>query len=139
MKIMEKTSQQIEEDVYMLILGSSLANIVRGKIYRDGTRPKNASTEDVVVKFLTGIDEQEQRGIVLIHIYVPNIRANRDGESVKDTKRINRLQSEVNSILSSINGTEYLFTKDNTPQSFPVEGIDQYFINVRINYKRKTF
>lgn len=136
---MEKTSQQIEEDVYMLILGSSLANIVRGKIYRDGTRPKNASTEDVVVKFLTGIDEQEQRGIVLIHIYVPNIRANRDGESVKDTKRINRLQSEVNSILSSINGTEYLFTKDNTPQSFPVEGIDQYFINVRINYKRKTF
>ena len=57
---MEKTAKQIEKDVFRIMRNSELKNVIGGKFYRAGMRPKNAKTEDVVVKFLTGIDEQEQ-------------------------------------------------------------------------------
>ena len=79
---MEKTAKQIEKDVFRIMRDSELKNVIGGKFYRAGMRPKNAKTEDVVVKFLTGIDEQEQSGVVLVHVYVPNIQASNDGELV---------------------------------------------------------
>ena len=57
---MEKTEKQIEKDVFRIVKDSELKNVIGGSFYRAGMRPKNAMTEDVVVKFLTGIDGQEQ-------------------------------------------------------------------------------
>lgn len=102
-------------------------------------RPKNAMTEDIVVKFLTGIDEQEQSGIVLVHIYVPNKQISDDGELAEDITRIDELEALINTVLSNLEDDEYLFEKDGTPNSFPVEGIEQHFINLRLHYRRKTF
>lgn len=136
----EKTSEQIERDVFRIIRDSELKDLIGGSIYRDGMRPKNAQTEDIVVKFLTGIDGQEQSGVVLVHIYVPNSPSpNNDGETVKDTKRIDQLEDALNGVISSLENVEYWFEKDGTPQSYPVEDIEQYFINARIHYRRKTF
>ena len=136
---MEKTSEQIEEDVYRAIKNSSLKDAVKGRIYRDGMRPKDASDEDVVVKFLAGADGQEQRGVVLIHIYVPKISVCTDGETVKDIRRISDLMSVANEVVASITNSEYLFEKDATPKAFPAEGIEQHFINIRLTYRRITF
>ena len=103
-------------------------------------RPKNADTEDVVVKFLTGIDGQEQSGIVLIHIYVPDKPSvSNDGELVEDITRIDELEVIINRIIEEIDNVEYWFEKDGTPQSYPAEGLEQHFINVRLRYRRKTF
>lgn len=135
---MEKTAKQIEKDVFRIIKSSVLRDNVKGKFYRDGTRPKDASTEDVVVKFQTGVDGQEQSGVVLVHIYVPNV-PNKDGETIEDIPRIDHLENLLNQVVSEINDTEYLFDKDGTPQSYPVEGISQHFINMRLYYRRKTF
>jgi hypothetical protein len=135
---MEKTAKQIEKDVFRIIKSSVLRDNVKGKFYRDGTRPKDASTEDVVVKFQTGVDGQEQSGVVLVHIYVPNVPA-KDGETIEDITRIDHLENLLNQVVSEINDTEYLFEKDGTPQSYPVEGISQHFINMRLYYRRKTF
>lgn len=137
---MEKTEKQIEKDVFRIICDSELKAVVGGAVYRDGMRPKNATTEDIVVKFLTGIDGQEQSGVVLVHIYVPNIKSpSGDGELVPNITRIDLLEEKANSLLSSLEDTEYLFEKDGTPKSYPAEGIEQYFINVRIKYRRITF
>lgn len=136
---MEKTEKQIEKDVFRIIRDSELA-VIGGVVYRDGMRPKNATTEDIVVKFLTGIDGQEQSGVVLVHIYVPNIKSpSGDGELVPNITRIDLLEEIANSLLSSLEDTEYLFEKDGTPRSYPAEGIEQQFINVRIKYRRKSF
>lgn len=137
---MEKTEKQIEKDVFRIIRKSELKTAIRGKVYRSGMRPKNATTEDIVVKFQTGIDEQEQSGIVLIHIYVPNEPSpNGDGELVEAITRIDELEAVANKVLSELEDTEYLFEKDGTPKSFSVEGIEQHFINVRLHFRRKTF
>lgn len=137
---MEKTEKQIEKDVFRIIRDSELKAVIGGVVYRDGMRPKNATTEDIVVKFLTGIDGQEQSGVVLVHIYVPNIKSpTGDGELVPNITRIDLLEEIANSLLSSLEDTEYLFEKDGTPRSYPAEGIEQQFINVRIKYRRKSF
>ncbi len=137
---MEKTEKQIEKDVYRIIRDSELKAAVGGKVYRDGMRPKDAKTEDIVVKFLTGIDGQEQSGIVLVHIYVPDIKSpSGDGELVPNITRIDQLEDTVNTLLASLEDTEYLFEKDETPKSYPAEGIRQHFINVRLKYRRITF
>lgn len=137
---MEKTAKQIERDVYRIIRESELKDIIGGTIYRDRMRPKNADTEDVVVKFLTGIDGQEQSGIVLIHIYVPDKPSvSNDGELVEDITRIDELEVIINRIIEGIDDVEYWFEKDGTPQSYPAEGLEQHFINVRLRYRRKTF
>ncbi len=136
---MEKTAKQIERDVYRIIKNSDFKDTIGGKIYRNNMRPKNAMTEDIVVKFLTGIDEQEQSGIVLVHIYVPNKQISDDGELAEDITRIDELEALINTVLSNLEDDEYLFEKDGTPNSFPVEGIEQHFINLRLHYRRKTF
>lgn len=136
---MEKTAKQIEKDVFRIMRNSELKNVIGGKFYRAGMRPKNAKTEDVVVKFLTGIDEQEQSGVVLVHVYVPNIQASKDGELVEDITRVDELEELLNATVANLEDGEYLFEKDGTPNSFPVEGIEQHFINMRLKYRRKTF
>lgn len=137
---MEKTEKQIEKDVFRIIRDSELKAVIGGVVYRDGMRPKNAKTEDIVVKFLTGIDGQEQSGIVLIHIYVPNIKSpSGDGELVPNITRIGQLEEIANIMISSLESDEYLFEKDDTPRSYPADGIEQQFINVRLHYRRKSF
>ena len=137
---MEKTAKEIEKDVYRIIRDSELKSMIGGTIYRDRMRPKNATTEDVVVKFLTGIDGQEQSGVVLIHVYVPNRQsASNDGELVEDITRIEELETIINRVINGLQDVEYLFEKDGTPHSYPAEGIEQHFINVRLKYRRKTF
>ena len=136
---MEKTAKQIEKDVFRIMRDSELKNVIGGKFYRAGMRPKNAKTEDVVVKFLTGIDEQEQSGVVLVHVYVPNIQASNDGELVENITRIDELEELLNTTVANLEDGEYLFEKDGTPNSFQVEGMEQHFINMRLKYRRKTF
>ena len=136
---MEKTAKQIEKDVFRIIRNSELKDVIGGTFYRAGMRPKNATTEDVVVKFLTGLDGQEQSGVVLVHVYVPNIQVSADGELVENITRIDELEGLINTLFADLENDEYLFEKDGTPHSFPVEGIEQHFINVRLHYRRKTF
>lgn len=136
---MEKTEKEIEKDVYRIIRNSTLKDEIKGSFYRAGMRPKNAESEDAVVKFLTGLDGQEQNGIVLVHIYVPNIKISADGELAEDIARVEHLEAVVNDIIDGIDDTEYWFEKDATPKSYPAEGVEQHFINVRIKYRRKSF
>ncbi len=137
---MEKTEKQIEKDIYRIIRDSELKAVIRGSVYRDGMRPKNANTEDIVVMFKTGLDGQEQSGYIQIHIYVPNRKSpNGDGELVPDITRIDQLEEVANNVLASLEDTEYLFEKESTPKCWPVEGIEQYFINVILKFRRKTF
>lgn len=136
---MEKTEKQIEKDVYRIIRNSALQHVIGGTFYRAGMRPKDAKTEDVVVKFLTGVDGQEQSGIVLVHIYVPDIQVSNDGELVENASRVDKLEQLLNEIADGLESDEYLFEKDGTPQSYEVEGIAQHFINMRLYYRRKSF
>lgn len=132
-----KTEQQIERDFYSFIKGSRLGEAIKGGIYRSEMRPNDANTEDLVVKYLAGIDEQIQSGVVILNIYVPDI-AYRDGRKVIDHKRIGELQELVNEFVNSNDNSEYWMQTDTTPTTMKNEDIEQHFIYVRIKFNRIT-
>jgi len=134
---MSKTGSQIEKDVFRLIKASKLNDAINGTIYRSGMRPKDSKKEDAVVKFLTGLTSQIQNGVVVINIYVPNIEF--QGRMVKDINRCEEVEVLINGIITDIDTTEYNFSLNATPQTLPVDEIEQHFVNVRLNYKRATF
>ena len=63
-----KTEIEVERDFYSFIRNGSLGNAIRGEVYRPDMRPSNAKTEDLIVKFLAGLDEQIQTGVVILNI-----------------------------------------------------------------------
>lgn len=133
---MIKTENQIERDFFTFITQSKLGKCVKGSVYRADTRPDDAKTEDLVVKFLAGLDEQIQSGVVIINIYVPD-RANPDtGRKTKHHARIGELQGLIRSFVDDNNNTEYWMETDGTPTSMAVEGIEQHCIIARIKFQR---
>lgn len=133
---MIKTEQQIERDFYSFIKDSSLGKAIKGGIYRDEMRPANATTEDLVVKFLSGLDEQVQTGVVIINLYVPDISYSTDGRKVKDAARIAELEELILSFVNDNADTEYWMQTDGSPTSMFNEDINQHLIYARIKFNR---
>lgn len=133
---MIKTANDIERDFYQFVKNSELGNAIRGEVLRDGMREDNAKSEDLVVKFLAGLDEQVQTGIVLIHIYVPN-KTNRN-RNVRDTARIGELERLIRNFVDTADSVEYWLETDTTPKSIEVENINQWLVIARIKFKRLT-
>lgn len=133
---MIKTANDIERDFYQFVKNSELGNAIRGEVLRDGMREDNAKSEDLIVKFLAGLDEQVQTGIVLIHIYVPNKTIS--NRNVRDTARIGELERLVRDFVDTAGGVEYWLETDTTPKSIEVENINQWLVIARIKFKRLT-
>lgn len=132
-----KSEQQIERDFYSFIKDSELGHAIKGEVYRPDMRPENAKTEDLVVKFLAGLDEQIQSGVVILNLYVPDI-LHPDGRKVKNSPRIAVLEDLITSFIEDNDNTEYWMEKDGTPTSMKNEEIGQNFIYARIKFNRIT-
>ncbi|WP_419004701.1 hypothetical protein [Alistipes putredinis] len=134
---MIKTEMQIERDFYSFVKNSDLGKAIKGKVYRPEMRPANATTEDLIVKFLAGLDEQVQTGVVIFNLYVPDIpRA--DGRMVPDKNRIGKLEELLLAFVETAGGTEYWLETDTTPTTMRNEEIEQHFIYARIKFNRIT-
>lgn len=132
-----KTENQIERDFYSMIRDSDLGKAIRGGIYRSGMRPYDSKEEDLIVKFLSGLDEQVQTGIVIVNIYVPDI-ADRRGRRLVDHQRIGELQDLLSSFINGNDDTEYWIRSDSTPTTMENKEIEQHFIYSRIKFNRIT-
>lgn len=134
---MIKTEMQIERDFYSFVKNSDLGKAIRGKVYRPEMRPANATTEDLIVKFLAGLDEQVQTGVVIFNLYVPDI-LHADGRMVPDKNRIGKLEELLLAFVETAGGTEYWLETDTTPTTMRNEEIEQHFIYARIKFNRIT-
>lgn len=134
---MIKTETQIERDFYSFVKNSDLGKAIRGKVYRSEMRPTNATTEDLIVKFLAGLDEQVQTGVVIFNLYVPDI-PHADGRMVPDKNRIGKLEELILAFVETAGGTEYWLETDATPTTMRNEEIEQHFIYARIKFNRIT-
>lgn len=135
---MTKTEIDFERDFYTLVKNSKLGSAIRGSVYRSDMRPDNANSEDLVVKFLAGTDEQVQSGAMLIHIYVPDI-ANNSGRKVEDKARVGVLESAIIEFVKNCEDTEYLIKCDGLPKSTELtENIEQHLIVARLKFQRLT-
>lgn len=136
--MMNKTEMQIERDFYSYVKNSAFGKAIKGGIYRSEMRPSNATSEDMVVKFLAGLDEQFQTGVVIINTYVPDIITT-DGRPVADKKRIGELQELIYAFVDEADGSDYWISLDGTPQTMTNEDIGQNFIYTRLKFKSVTF
>ena len=134
---MIKTEMQIERDFYSFVKNSDLGKAIKGKVYRPEMRPANATTEDLIVKFLAGLDEQVQMGVVIFNLYVPDI-PHADGRMVPDKNRIGKLEELLLAFVETAGGTEYWLETDTTPTTMRNEEIEQHFIYARIKFNRIT-
>lgn len=130
-----KTETQIERDFFMFIKNSPIGASIRGDIYRSEMRPANAVTEDAVVKFLAGYDAQIQSGIVLLHVYVPDI-VRTDGHKVADKTRIGEIEESIIDFVRNNDETEYLIETDGTPYSTLNVEIEQHLVVARLKFQR---
>ena len=130
-----KTEIEVERDFYSFIRNGSLGNAIRGEVYRPDMRPANANTEDLIVKFLAGLDEQIQTGVVILNIYVPDAK-NTDGRMVRDAARIGVLQAAIRDFVDKNDDTEYWMETDGTPTSMKNEEIGQWCVTARIHFRR---
>lgn len=135
---MRKTGSEIEQDVFDIIVSSSLSKEIKGAVYKEGTRTKDPTSEDAVVSFHTGLDGQFQTGTVNVNIYVPNMD-NGSGVLVKDTTRCEYLERKADDVVRSLKPTDYRFSLGGIIQTFKLEGIEEYFVNVKLKFELKTF
>lgn len=121
-----------------MVKSSALGSALRGEVLRSEMREADAKTEDLVVKFLAGLDEQIQTGVVILNIYVPDVRYGSKGRMVEDKKRIEVLESLVNDFIENGGGTEYWLKSDATPTTIAEEEIKQHKICARVHFQCLT-
>ena len=134
---MIKGGDDIEADVFLLVKNSAIATFIKGTVYREGKRPLNATTEDAVVTFKTGLDGQFQDGEIVLNIYVPNIKGS-SGLFEKDITRCRLIGNKMMESINTFTSSEYHIRLLNIPQSFKEQSIEQYYVNARIRFKRNT-
>ena len=139
----KKTGGEIEADIYKLINESTLSSNIGGHVYKEGTRPPNATSEDIVVSFFTGIDDFEmQEGYVNVNIYVPDIDNSGDtGELVKDIARCRALEILALGVFSANTiYSNYILNLSATIKTFNIEEIEisQHFVNCKVHYRLST-
>lgn len=134
-----KTEEQIERDFYSFLIMSELAKELKGNVYRDDMRPNDAETEDLIVKFLTGLDSQVQTGIIILNIYVPDVKGS-DGRTLVNHTRIAAIEEKVNAFVDWLNDyqTEYWVETESTPTTMKNEANNQHLIYVRLSFNRLT-
>jgi len=132
---MIKTEEDIERDFYSFVKNGDLGKAIKGTVYRDGMRPANATTEDLIIKFLTGLDEQVQSGVVIFNLYVPD-KVRSDGSKVIDHSRIATLQTAIRAFVDDNENTEYWMQTDTTPTTMLNNEIEQHLIYARIKFYR---
>lgn len=136
-----KTGKQIEADMFNLALDSELKSFIKGKIYKNGTRPVDSKKEDAVVSFKTGLDAQFQQGEVTLNIYVPDID-NGGKTFVEDIERTAELEAKADEIVRTFTSSEYLFKLGGIPQTFQFQSEDtkvkQHFVNIKLRFSRNS-
>lgn len=134
-----KTSAQIEKDFYRLVKSSAIASSIGGKVYRNGTRPRNSKSEDAVVTFVAGLDGQIQDGVVVVNVFVPKKPFGRGTDPVKDIKRIDTLECIIRDWLYTRPGApEYQLPASERPtiKDYEDPQTGETYIHTRIKFRR---
>ena len=135
---MNKTSQQITQDLYALISASELAQEVNGKVYLAGTRPRGSRTEDIVIVYVSGQPGEIQSAIVNVQVFVPDIDPWEDGVLCEDYRRTTAIEQVAARTVESLTCavSDYRIELNETIHTSEADDIAQHFVVIplRIDY-----
>lgn len=136
---MRKGKMQVEQDVYGALL-DYLGGIIAGTLYMSDTRPTDSMEEDAVIVAGAPGPEQWQRGRVRILIFVRDID-NNTGRPVKDIQRIQELEELAEPMIEVLHEAlhDYAFDLLTAPDEGEIPQTGEHFVNIHLNYIRKTY
>lgn len=131
------TGLEVQRDIYNLINGSLLASTVNGKVYYDGTRPRDSKKEDIIIVYTTGFTDQIQEGTVTVNIYVPDIQYTTNGILSPNIGRLLTIQRAAQDWVNTlkVGGSNYKFKLRLSITTGDEPDIDQHFVHVRLGYE----
>jgi hypothetical protein len=138
---MNKTGQQIEDDIFGMVKTGPLASLVNGVVYKFGTRPRDSQKEDIIVKFVEGFDGQIQDGTVVVNIYVPNVDSFPNGVFVRNITRLKAIEIAADAWVRTLTTgvSDYRFRLSHTIQTVEDFDINQHFVTIRLKFQLSTF
>lgn len=133
------TSHKVQDDIIAMLANSELANEISGKIYREGYRPRDSRSEDIVVLFVNGIPGQIEQGAVTLNIFVPDITPYNNGVYVEDGLRVARIEMLAAEWVKSLAAwhSNYRITLLRTISTEHDEAAHEHFVAVQLEYVYK--
>lgn len=132
------TSKSVQRDIFNALRDSDLARGVSGRVYYDGTRPRDSRLEDIEVVFTYGTtDGQLAQGVVTILVYFNDIDPFDNGVTVEDIERAVELEALCADFVSSIRETLTQYKIGLQQAILTQEQIEtsQHFVSVRLTYE----
>lgn len=134
-----RTGQEIEDAVFGLLKNSSISGKITGDVMLHGIRPRESQVEDAVVRFVAGLPEQIETGIVVVNIFVPDIDAYGNGQFVPDKGRLTELEQYAAAWVEELKKKQtvsgFQFALADTIHSTEFLEKQEHFVVIRLKYK----
>lgn len=106
---------------------TDLPSKISGEIYRQGDRPKDSQKEDVVVIHTAGLAGQTQRGVLTIHLFVPEPDWGR---------RVGELEVQLAKAIFELPPLPaFKWEMEEVPSSMRLSEVGQELIHTRVRYR----
>lgn len=134
---MAKTAKEVLNELRELVLNSSLAETLSGKVYMQGQRPRDSVKEDIILIFTAGTAEQIQSGFVTLNIYVPDIDIYQDGTTTENNGRTQEIERAAQSWVEGLTAARnnYIWDLNGMITSYPDENLKQHFVSIRLHFR----
>ena len=134
-----KTASEIEDWIYSNLVKSPVKTLLKGSIYREGTRPVNSKKEDAVIAVVAGLDGQYSTGVVHINVFVDYIDFGAD-ELGKNVKRCKVIEKALLDFRLNLPIGEY-WVNPNSQETVKTYNLDEQklsYVHCKINYRLST-
>lgn len=127
-----KNELEIKTDIFQVLKASALANVVSGRISKDG-RDDYTTSEDIEISVLSEVPTiQLQEVYVNVNIYVSDLK--RGTRFVEDSIRLNQLCKIALNVFTLCRGKDFRISLA-SQKVFKVNGRDEHFINNKVLYQ----
>lgn len=134
------TGNRVAGDFYRMLVGSSLAESVSGRVYRSPElRPRDSEREDIVVRFKAGLTGDIQTGEVTVLIFVPDFAPFGDGVLVEDIERTSEIEELAQQWVDSLSADVSCYRLRLVPtiRTVAVAGMSQHAVSIALPYEYK--
>jgi hypothetical protein len=131
-----KTTLDVLTILYQLLLSSSMPSEITGKV-RKGERPAGSTKEDIVVNTLPIQNDNLQRTVANVNIYVPSLVISENGIQTEkpDYTRLDELVDMILPILKDVREKrDYYLEWQQVSQPIKDTESKSYFINIRVDF-----
>ena len=132
-----KTATQIQREIIELLSSSALVGEITGNVYVERNRPVDGTLEDIAVIYTTGDNDDKQKHILTLHIYIEDVEYVQ-GEEIRlgrNEDRVERLELLAQQWISSVVECFDYITLREPIKTTKDEDRTQHFVVIKLEYE----